>query len=453
MFRTLGRAEGLFLGALLLAGAAPGQIFHKVYYKGDKPNELTSVYPAKSGGYIATANFSDGAALLKLQANGDVQWTRHYDGPSLLQVVQVRSHSPYNPLIGNESAATRTIPFIAATDPTDGSLKWKSALRIGPGMNAKARALGTDADSYWVGGTGRPDSGGADPWIARIQSSGNVLWARSFHFGHPCELNSLITGDDGTVGVGQVLVDVNGTPRQRMFAFKVDTLGNLKWAFRYDAVEIDPAVSQQWLADITTSGSRLHVAGVATGLCTPLISPCVQRPRSILVATIDLASGSLQKVWAIREHNGRSLWAYTIASSSDRLAVGGRVDNAAESEALLLSGMFGDHQVSLLQGKLYGDGAGPFSSQVEDLARAAGSAPEGWVLAMTEHSSFRPAIVRTDQNLSTDQPCQYGISLAVEPVSTQPIHLAGTHTDYKTSEVKILDSPIQPSQKSCSPPP
>src|SRR5436853_4312307 len=69
IFRRVG---GLLLGALLLAVAAPAQTFNNLYYMGDSPNELTSVKPAFDGGYFASANFPDGAVLVKLKANGDL---------------------------------------------------------------------------------------------------------------------------------------------------------------------------------------------------------------------------------------------------------------------------------------------------------------------------------------------------------------------------------------------
>lgn len=93
--RTVRRVGGLLLGAVLFAGAAPAQTFHNLYYKGNSTNELTSVRLAINGGYIATANLPEGAALLRLQANGDLQWARHYGSPTLsLRTAKVHGGNP-----------------------------------------------------------------------------------------------------------------------------------------------------------------------------------------------------------------------------------------------------------------------------------------------------------------------------------------------------------------------
>ena len=453
MSSTLGKTAALLLGAVLLAGAAPAQMFHNLYYDGDLPNELTSVHLSHDGGFIASANFPDGAALVKLQAGGDVQWTRHYEGPGPLQTVQYHLHNPYAVWIGNEWADPVTIPVVVATD-MNGATQW--ARRIELGMNAEARAVDTDDHTYWVGGTGWPGGGRAVPWIARIHTSGNAFWVRSFPFAHPCQLNSLTASDDGgAVGVGQILVDDQGTPRQRMFAFKVDSAGDLEWAIHYEAHKVDPSFSQQWLADVTYAGTSLQVTGVITGLCDDPLSPnCVPRPRSILVGMIDQDTGTLQQLWTIYDQQGRPLWAYTIARSQDRTAIGGRVDTNADSEALLLSGVF-EKQVSFLQGKLYGDGTGPFTSRVEDVSWTHGLPPDGFVLTtLQRHGVWRPAIVHADEKLSADPTgqgcCEYPISLLTAPVSAFRHPLSGGSVDHWISRVTIRDWLIEPTQKPCT---
>ena len=459
MSQSLRRVAGLLLVAVLLASTAPAQTFNKLYFKGTLPNELTSVIRTSDGGYLATANFPEGAALVKLQASGNLQWSRHYGAPTLsLRAVMVRQEGHLFAWTGYEVGAVQTTPLLAVTD-LNGHMQW--ARRIALDMNAEPKVLEIDpiGKGFWVGGTGWPGPGQVVPWIARFGPKGNALWVRSFHFAQPCQLNSLVpTGDGGAIGVGQVMVDIQGSLKQRMFAFKVDSAGQFAWAFRYDGQKVDLSVSQQWLVDISRSGSVLYVAGVITGLCSdPLSSPCVPRPRSILAATIDEVSGDLKKVWAIYDKDGRSLWAYTVAGAPDRMAIGGRVDvDPADSEALLLSVVLEDHHVSLLQGKLYGDGAGPFTSQVEDVAWAGGFAPndQGFVLVTRQrHNLWRPAIIRTDQSLSADpthQTCEYRVLLNPASVSTTPSKLKPHLKDHQLSRLKIPESPTEPAIMPCT---
>jgi len=452
MTGTPQKVGGFLLGAVLLAAAAPAQTFHNLYFMGDSSNELTSVLPAHGGGYIATANFADAAALVKLQANGELDWTFQYkDKGSALPLRAVKVHGAYQSYFwtGHQVGVDKNIPVLALTNVT-GSVHW--ARRIELGMNAEAKDLTYDEKSFWVAGTGWPGGGRADPWFARFDTSGNAMWVHSFHFNNPCQLNSLTLADDGgVVGVGQVLVDIQGALRQRMFALKVDQTGTLKWAVYYEPHKVQLPASQQWLADISNSGSVLYAAGVITDLCTDPLSPnCVPRPRSILAATIDHMSGSMQKVWAVYDPNGRDLWANTIAGPIYRMAIGGKVDNPSGSEALLLSGVFEDPQATILQARLYGDGAGPFTSQVEDVA----SMDDGYVLVTQQrHNLLRPAILRTDQNLSTapaGQACEYSIPLQATSLLAAGKGLDAVRNTHEISRMEIDETLIYPHKVPCT---
>ncbi len=460
MSQTIRQTGGPWLIALLLAGAAQAQTFHYLYHLGDAPNDLTSVIQTSNSQYLATANFKGGASLMRLNANGDINLTRLYQEAAAdpLRAAMVRQHGDYFAWTGDHRTSGGQ-----AHDPVfvivKFNLDFHKAFRIDFGAPADARALeigpGPGGDLF-VGGVVRPDSGQADPWIARFSPNGTLKWAKVFDCSQACDLRSLLpTSDGGVIGVGQATVDIHGfSTKPRMFAFKVKPTGDPEWAYAYHVDKVLLSNSQQWLADLSASGPTISVAGNVTDLCSNSLSPCATRPPSILTAKLDPLSGSLGSALAIFPPDGRPVLATTITRDQAHVTIGGTMRNlqGGGDEAFLLKGIPEDN---ILQGKLYGDGTGPAHSGIVDLARAANTNPQGPVFVTWQRKGAlqRPAVVRTNALLSAGTPfqhCERPVTLkeARIKVSKQPLKIPPK--DGKVKEIKLLVPEIHPTRSPCA---
>ena len=456
MSPKLRRTGGPWLAALLLAGAAHAQTFHYLYALGDSPNQLTSVIQTSDGKYLATENFAEGASLVRLKANGDLDWTRRYGATTLpLDAVMVRQHGDLFAWTGHSRpvGGQPHDPLLVVVK-FNGDFMW--ARKIDFGVPAEARALEISPQGdFWVGGVVWPNSSQTKPWVARFDPAGNVKFARVFDCSRSCDLRSiLLTGDGGAIGVGQTFFKwIWFFSQPRMFAFKVDDTGKPGWAFSYNVDNVSSG-SQQGLVDLARSGSTLYVAGNVTDLC-PNFVRCAPRPPAILTAKLDELTGTLSSAWAIFPQDGRPAVASTIAGAPDHIVIGGKVQDlkAGGDEAFLFNAIPDDN---LFQGMLYGDDSGPASSAIVDVAWSANFAPAGavFVTQQTYKTLQRPAIVRTDALLSAGpmfKQCEHPVYLGAAQIRIKKTALQIPPKDSPVTKLDLPATPIDPMRQPCIP--
>ena len=207
--------------------------------------------------------------LFKLDSSGNMQWNQSYDTGNILVILQTKDGGYVLDGIGK----------LIKTD-SDGIVQWEthssaymaSMVQTGDGGYALAGFIGDDIADFWLakvdstgtmlwnktyGGTGddraysivQSNDGGYvlagksnsfsvgteyDFWLVKTDASGNLAWNKTFGApGGDSQANSVIqTSDGGYVLAGSTYAFGNG-----YFAFtllvKTDFLGNIEWARTY----------------------------------------------------------------------------------------------------------------------------------------------------------------------------------------------------------------------------
>ncbi|HEX4965715.1 MAG TPA: hypothetical protein VF173_33195 [Thermoanaerobaculia bacterium] len=452
MSPKLRRVGGPWLAALLLTGSAQAQTFNYLYFLGDSPNQLTSVIQTSDGKYLATENFKDGASLVRLKANGDLEWARRYGVPTLpLDAVMVRQHGDLFAWTGQSRGGQPHDPVLVAVK-FNGDVQWARQINFGVPAEARALEISPQGD-FWAGGVVWPNSGQTKPWMARFDPTGSLKWAKVFDCPKVCDLRSiLLTSDGGAIGVGQEMFKFLWfSIKPRMFAFNVDDTGKPGWAFSYEVPNVYSG-SWQGLVDLTRSGSTLYVAGNVTNLCgNP--AQCSPHPPAILTAKLDELTGTLSSAWAVFPQDGRPAVASTIAGAPDHIAIGGLVQNlqAGGDEAFLFNAIPDD---DLFEGMLYGDGSDPASSGIIDVAWSTQFAPVGAVFVMWQNDGAlqRPAVVRTDFLLSAGaafKHCERPVYLGAAQIGITKTALQLAPKDSPVTKLDLPAVSIDPIRQLC----
>jgi hypothetical protein len=92
----------------------------------------------------------------------------------------------------------------------------------------------------FVGGTGQP----SDPWVMRLDSSGNIVWQKSFTGTNGGDGYSVKEATDG----GFIVVGKNGNSSSDAIALKLDSAGSIQWQKSYGGPGFDYAFSVLQLA-------------------------------------------------------------------------------------------------------------------------------------------------------------------------------------------------------------
>jgi len=195
-----------------------------------------SLIQTSDGGYAITGytkSFGAGKAdvyLVKLDANGNLQWTKTIGGPggevgfSLIQTSD-----------GGYAIAGTTESFGAGEDDVyvvkldaNGTLQWTKTIG-GPGDEIGHSLIQTSDGGYAIAGATKSfGAGGEDVYVVKLDANGNLQWTKTIGGKNDDAGLSLIQTSDGGYAIagstkffGAVFSDV--------YVVKLDAKGNLQW--------------------------------------------------------------------------------------------------------------------------------------------------------------------------------------------------------------------------------
>jgi len=207
---------------------------------GKKEDRGTSLIQTSDGGYaIAGYTSSFGAGewdvyVVKLDANGNLQWTKTIGGPeseagySLIQT----SDGGYA-IAGPTSSlgAGEKDVYVVKLD-ANGNLQWTKTIG-GPGHEAGASLMQISDGGYVIAGfTTSFGAGLLDVYVVKLDANGNLQWTKTI--GGPASEagSSLIQTSDG----GYAITGPTGRLGEwDIYVVKLDAKGNLQWTKTIDA--------------------------------------------------------------------------------------------------------------------------------------------------------------------------------------------------------------------------
>jgi hypothetical protein len=214
-----------------------------------------SVQQTSDGGYIVagvTHSFSAGGYdifLIKTDANGNVQWAKTYGGTSGDGAFPVQQTSDGGYIVAgvtNSFGAGGSDVFLIKTD-TSGNIVW--AKTYGGTNDDRATFVQQTSDGGYIvaGWTRSFGAGYTDIFLIKTDTSGNIVWAKtyggtSYDWAYSVQQTSdngyIVGGYTGSFGVGT-----------NIFLIKTDTNGNIVWAKTYRGAHWDYAYSVQQTSD------------------------------------------------------------------------------------------------------------------------------------------------------------------------------------------------------------
>ncbi len=205
--------------------------------------------------------------LIKTDANGNLLWNQTYSIPganSAGSVVQT-SDGGYALAGGTTSSdGTEVDAWLAKTDD-NGNMQWNKTYSE-PGDNEMYVLVQTSDGGYVLSGYASSfGAGDKDFWLMKVDFSGNAQWNQTYGgSGHDIVTSLVQTGDGGYALVGYS--NSSGSGGDDFLLVKTDSSGKLLWNKTYGGSNVDTALS-----GIQTSDGGYALAGVTNSSGTEFV--------------------------------------------------------------------------------------------------------------------------------------------------------------------------------------
>jgi len=272
-----------------------------------------SLIQTSDGGYAiagSTSSFGPVGAdvyLVKLDANGNLQWTKTIGGPGLdvgLSLIQTSD--------GGYAIAGKTYSFVAGGYDVyvvkldaHGNLQWTKTID-GPNYEEGRSLIQTADGGYAIAGyTNSFGAGEADVYVVKLDANGNLQWTKTIGGKNDDEGFSLIqTADGGYAIAGYTTagyIEYSGAGESDVYVVKLDAHGNLQWTKTIRGKGWDVGRSL-----IQTSDGGYAIAGATISFGAGGVD--------VYVVKLD-AKGNLQWTKTIGGENED--WGYSLIQTSD----------------------------------------------------------------------------------------------------------------------------------------
>jgi len=246
---------------LLIKTNAYGDRIWAKTYGGTSGDYASSVQQTSDGGYIVAGyTNSFGASgndilLIKMDANGNVEWAKTYGGTGDDRAFSVQQTTGGGYIVAgytNSFGAGDWDIFLIKTD-ANGNVEWAKTYG-GTNWDEARSVQQTSGGGYIVAGY-TESFGAGDIFLIKMDEYGNVQWAKTYG-GISWDYASSVqqTSDGGYIVAGGT--HSFGAGWINLFLIKTDANGNVQWAKTYGGTIVDFASSVQ-----QTSGGGYIVAG------------------------------------------------------------------------------------------------------------------------------------------------------------------------------------------------
>ncbi len=246
-------------GAIVLKIDFDGNEIWSYKYGGDDNDMLRDIHETEDGGFISCgvtrsygAQFIDGW-IVKLDADGNIEWQNHYGGSGyevLKQVYEIEDGYIAGGYSNSDSFGSYDIWFIKVD--FQGEIMWEE--RIGDtGSNRMNCFKPTNDGNFILTGETENGSEEMEMFAIKMDSQANVIWQQTYDaIGQGEGFGISQTFDGGYFIAGSDLNATGGPAQTNGWAVKIDADGNFLWDYYVDgtgagdtfqdAVEISPGI-------------------------------------------------------------------------------------------------------------------------------------------------------------------------------------------------------------------
>jgi len=243
-------AISVLLSLCLVASAEASATTWTQTYGGTRNDEAESVIQTSDGGYaIAGHTLSFGARgynswLLKIDAYGNIEWSKTYGGSRedyACSVVQT-SDGGYAIAGHTWSFGAGECDFWLIKTDSQGNMEWQNTYG-GPNLDAVHQMIATSDGGYALAGyTGTPGANSLDGWFVKTDEFGKMEWNQTYKWEKFDRIYSLVeTSDGGYALAGET--NSFGAGFNDSWLIRTDASGNMLWNQTYGGKRFDRASS------------------------------------------------------------------------------------------------------------------------------------------------------------------------------------------------------------------
>jgi uncharacterized delta-60 repeat protein len=222
-------------------------------YGGVNDDIAHSIQQTSDGGFIVAGETSSSGAgfvdfwISKLNANGEVVWQKTYGGINDDIAYSIQQTSDGFIVAGMSSSFGNLFGDIWVLKlNANGDVDWQKTYG-GSGSNS-ARCIQQISDGFIVAGeTSSSGAGNADFWILKLNSSGNPVWQKTYGGSGVDKIHSIQHTSDGFIVAGET--DSFGAGNADFWVLKLDSSGNVLWQKTYGESGYDIANFIQQTSD------------------------------------------------------------------------------------------------------------------------------------------------------------------------------------------------------------
>ena len=230
-----------------------GEVEWQKSYGGRDRDFCTSLQKSSDGGYIVagcTQTFGGGGGnfwVLKLDSSGAVTWEKTYGGTNFDSAYSIQETTDGYVVAGRTHLfGTGGDMWLLKLDK-DGNVNWQKT--YGGTDWDSANSVRQTSDGYIVAGaTVSFGAGSANFWVLKLDTSGNVVWQKTYGGSDSDQATSIQQSSDG----GYIVTGSTesfGAGDKDFWVLKLDSGGNVNWQKTYGGSEWEQAWSIQQDSD------------------------------------------------------------------------------------------------------------------------------------------------------------------------------------------------------------
>jgi hypothetical protein len=215
-----------------------------------------SVQQTRDGGYIivgGTKSYGAGGYdvyLIKVDANGNIRWNKTFGGArdDWGYSVQQTSDGGYIIVGATTSYGAGGYDVYLIKVDANGNMQWSKTFGGGGSDLGYSVQQTSDGGYIIVGYTTSYGAGGGDVYLIKVDANGNIRWNKTFggkdsDWGHSVQQ----TRDGGYIIVGETMS--YGAGGADVYLIKVDANGNIRWSKTFGGARDDRGYSVQQTSD------------------------------------------------------------------------------------------------------------------------------------------------------------------------------------------------------------
>ena len=251
-------------------------------YGGGGNDEATSIQQTKDGGYIVagwTDSFGvrgEDILVIKLDSSGNLSWAKTYGGGGNDEATSIQQTKDGGYIVAGwtDSFGVRGEDILVIKLDSSGNLSW--AKTYGGGGNDEATSIQQTKDGGYIvaGWTESFDIESNGALVIKLDSDGNLTWAKTYVITYEGSDNKIYYGANYATSIQQTKdggyivagwTDSFGVRGEDILVIKLDSSGNLSWAKAFGGGGNDEATSVQQTTDggYVVAGQIRHLKGNA----------------------------------------------------------------------------------------------------------------------------------------------------------------------------------------------